>query len=150
MDIRYILPLKVLWLANLVLCQYYRGIYINLNRKVRVVMQLVDLYKPYVFFTSSFDDSNTEKLRVAIRESDVDENLFNFDPRCIDWEDYIMNTHIPGLKNFDDSNTEKLRVAIRESDVDENLFNFDPRCIDWEDYIMNTHIPGLKKYSMKP
>nr|XP_023895066.1 alcohol-forming fatty acyl-CoA reductase-like [Quercus suber] len=100
MDIRYILPLKVLWLANLVLCQYYRGIYINLNRKVRVVMQLVDLYKPYVFFTSSFDDSNTEKLRVAIRESDVDENLFNFDPRCIDWEDYIMNTHIPGLKKY--------------------------------------------------
>ncbi|KAK7814922.1 putative fatty acyl-coa reductase 4 [Quercus suber] len=50
MDIRYILPLKVLWLANLVLCQYYRGIYINHNRKVRVVMRLVDLYKPYVFF----------------------------------------------------------------------------------------------------
>ncbi|KAK7849067.1 alcohol-forming fatty acyl-CoA reductase-like [Quercus suber] len=100
MDIRYILPLKVLWLANLVLCQYYRGIYINHNRKVRVVMRLVDLYKPYVFFTGSFDDSNTEKLRVAIRESDVDVNLFYFDPRCIDWEDYIMNTHIPGLRKY--------------------------------------------------
>nr|POE55219.1 putative fatty acyl-coa reductase 4 [Quercus suber] len=51
-------------------------------------------------FTSRFDDSNTEKLRVAIRESDVDVNLFYFDPRCIDWEDYIMNTHIPGLRKY--------------------------------------------------
>ncbi|KAM3741403.1 hypothetical protein ACB098_08G174500 [Castanea mollissima] len=100
MDIRYILPLKVLWLANVVLCQYCRGICINLNRKVRLVMRLVDLYKPYVFFTGSFDDSNTEKLRMAIRESDVNANLFYFDPRCIDWEDYIMNTHIPGLTKY--------------------------------------------------
>ncbi|XP_030937155.1 probable fatty acyl-CoA reductase 4 isoform X1 [Quercus lobata] len=100
MAIRYKLPLKVLWLANLMLCQYYREIRINLNRKVRVVMRMVDLYKPYAFFTGSFDDSNTENLRVAIRESDVDVNLFYFDPRCIDWEDYIMNTHIPGLTKY--------------------------------------------------
>ncbi|XP_050281049.1 fatty acyl-CoA reductase 3-like isoform X4 [Quercus robur] len=100
MAIRYKLPLKVLWLANLVLFQYYREIYINLNRKVKVVMRLVDLYKPYVFFTGCFDDSNTEKLRVTIRENDVDMHLFNFDPKCIDWGDYIMNTHIPGLIKY--------------------------------------------------
>ncbi|XP_030937985.1 fatty acyl-CoA reductase 3-like isoform X1 [Quercus lobata] len=100
MAIRYKLPLKVLWLANLVLFQYYREIYINLNRKVKVVMRLVDLYKPYVFFTGCFDDSNTEKLRVTIRENDVDMHLFNFDPKCIDWEDYFMNTHIPGLIKY--------------------------------------------------
>ncbi|XP_030937157.1 probable fatty acyl-CoA reductase 4 isoform X3 [Quercus lobata] len=52
MAIRYKLPLKVLWLANLMLCQYYREIRINLNRKVRVVMRMVDLYKPYAFFTA--------------------------------------------------------------------------------------------------
>ncbi|KAK9999548.1 hypothetical protein SO802_019151, partial [Lithocarpus litseifolius] len=48
----------------------------------------------------SFDDSNTEKLRVTIRENDVDMHLFNFDTKCIDWEDYIMNTHIPGLIKY--------------------------------------------------
>ncbi|KAK7836696.1 alcohol-forming fatty acyl-coa reductase, partial [Quercus suber] len=133
MDIRYILPLKVLWLANLVLCQYYRGIYINLNRKVRVVMQLVDLYKPYVFFTSRL------ALFIVMISFSI---VFSMYPLI------IISFCFP--YSFDDSNTEKLRVAIRESDVDENLFNFDPRCIDWEDYIMNTHIPGLKKYSMKP
>ena len=47
-------------------------------------------------FSYSFDDSNTEKLRATIKENDVDMHLFNFDTKCIDWEDYIMNTHIPG------------------------------------------------------
>ena len=51
-------------------------------------------------FPYSFDDSNTEKLRVAARESYVDAHLFDFDPKCIDWEDYIMNTHIPGLTKY--------------------------------------------------
>ncbi|KAL4611665.1 hypothetical protein ACB092_08G142100 [Castanea dentata] len=100
MAVRYKLPLKVLWLANLVLFQYYREIYITLNRKVEVLMRMVDLYKPYVFFAGCFDDSNTEKLRVAIRESGVNVHLFDFDPKCIDWKDYIMNTHIPGLIQY--------------------------------------------------
>ena len=123
----------MLWLANLVLCHYYRGIYINLNRKVRVVMRLVDLYKPYVFFTGRL------VLFVVMISFSI---VFSMYPLI------IISFCFP--YSFDDSNTEKLRVAIRESDVDENLFYFDPRCIDWEDYIMNTHIPGLTKYSMKP
>uniref|UniRef100_A0A7N2MSP9 Uncharacterized protein n=1 Tax=Quercus lobata TaxID=97700 RepID=A0A7N2MSP9_QUELO len=45
-------------------------------------MRLVELYKPYVFFTGSFDDSNTEKLQVAARGSDADVHLFDFDPKC--------------------------------------------------------------------
>ncbi|GMY15843.1 alcohol-forming fatty acyl-CoA reductase-like [Fagus crenata] len=100
MAIRYILPLKVLWLVNEVLWQYYRDVYIDSNRKVKLVMRLAELYKPYVFFIGSFDDSNTEKLRVAARESYVDAHLFEFDPKCIDWEHYIMNTHIPGLVKY--------------------------------------------------
>ena len=48
----------------------------------------------------SFDDSNTEKLRVAARESEADMHLFDFDPKCIDWGDYIMNTHISGLIKY--------------------------------------------------
>jgi fatty acyl-CoA reductase len=51
----------------------------------------------FFLFPNSFDDSNTEKLRVAARESYLDAHLFEFDPKCIDWEHYIMNTHIPGL-----------------------------------------------------
>lgn len=44
---------------------------------------------------------NTEKLRRAVRESEVDENVFDFDPRIIDWEDYLLNTHIPGVVKYE-------------------------------------------------
>lgn len=45
---------------------------------------------------------NTEKLRVALNESswEADADLFYFDPKCIDWEDYFMNTHIPGIVKY--------------------------------------------------
>ena len=33
-------------------------------------------------------------------KSYVDTHLFEFDPKCIDWEHYIMNTHIPGLVKY--------------------------------------------------
>jgi fatty acyl-CoA reductase len=51
-------------------------------------------------FPYRFDDSNTEKLQMAASESGVDSHLFGFDPKCIDWEDYLMNTHIPGLIKY--------------------------------------------------
>jgi fatty acyl-CoA reductase len=37
---------------------------------------------------------------MATSESGVDVHLFGFDPKWIDWEDYLMNTHIPGLKKY--------------------------------------------------
>ncbi|KAL0460068.1 UNVERIFIED_CONTAM: putative fatty acyl-CoA reductase 4 [Sesamum latifolium] len=50
---------------------------------------------------SSFDDANTEGLRVATRQqnSDVDD-MFGFDPKCIHWEEYLMNTHFPGIVKY--------------------------------------------------
>lgn len=51
------------------------------------------------FLVHSYDDMNTEKLRRAARECDP-ENLFYFDPKSIDWEDYFMNTHIPGVVKY--------------------------------------------------
>ena len=30
-------------------------------------------------------------------ERGIDLDEFNFDAKAIDWEDYIMNIHIPGL-----------------------------------------------------
>jgi len=47
-----------------------------------------------------FDDLNTEKLRMAARQSRTEIDLFYFDPKEIDWEDYFMNTHIPGLVKY--------------------------------------------------
>jgi fatty acyl-CoA reductase len=96
----YLLPLKGLKLVNSVLCQYFQGTYLELNRKIEHVMRLVELYRPYLFFNGIFDDINLEKLRMAARQSGTETNLFYFDPKEIDWEDYFVNTHFPGIVNY--------------------------------------------------
>ncbi|KAJ0020872.1 hypothetical protein Pint_31049 [Pistacia integerrima] len=48
----------------------------------------------------SFDDTNSQKLRIPIAKSGQAVDAFNFNPKCIDWEDYIINTHIDGLVKY--------------------------------------------------
>ncbi|PQP93174.1 fatty acyl-CoA reductase 3-like [Prunus yedoensis var. nudiflora] len=77
---------------------YFQDLYVNYNQKLKLVMRLVELYEPYMLFKGIFDDNNAEELRRITRERFVDAEAFNFDARCIDWEDYIIHTHIPGLQ----------------------------------------------------
>ncbi|KAL5131996.1 Fatty acyl-CoA reductase 3 [Glycine soja] len=95
MFIRYLLPLKGLELANTALCQYFRGTYLELHRKIQVVMRMVELYRPYMFFDGVFDDMNTEKLRMAAKQSGTETDLFYFDTKEVNWDDYFMKTHLP-------------------------------------------------------
>jgi fatty acyl-CoA reductase len=37
---------------------------------------------------------------MAVRESAADADLFYFDPKCVDWEDYMINVHIPGVVKY--------------------------------------------------
>uniref|UniRef100_A0A7N0TIR2 Fatty acyl-CoA reductase n=1 Tax=Kalanchoe fedtschenkoi TaxID=63787 RepID=A0A7N0TIR2_KALFE len=98
MSLRYILPLKMLEVANIACCHYFDGFYTIAKRKIDVVMRLVELYRPYLFFKPIFDDKNTDKLRAAARNSMDSGDVFHFqfDPKTIDWEDYMMNVHFPG------------------------------------------------------
>ncbi|KAL1823788.1 hypothetical protein DCAR_0311796 [Daucus carota subsp. sativus] len=101
MAIRYLLPLKGLQLVNIGLCQLLQEKYVDLSRKVKYVLRMVELYEPYLFFKGVFDDMNTEKLRKAAEESsDAETDVFYFDPKCIDWEDYFVNTHLAGLVKY--------------------------------------------------
>ncbi|XP_010520423.1 PREDICTED: fatty acyl-CoA reductase 1-like isoform X2 [Tarenaya hassleriana] len=88
----YKLPLQLLWLINVIYPRRYGDKYEELDRKIRLVMRMIELYKPYVLFKGIFDDINSQRLRLERKEE-----LFNFDPKCIDWEDYMINTHIPGV-----------------------------------------------------
>ncbi|AES69789.1 jojoba acyl CoA reductase-related male sterility protein [Medicago truncatula] len=55
----------------------------------------------WIIFHFSFDDTNTEILRMATKgHLKVENEEFNFDPTSIDWMDYMMNTHIPGLIKY--------------------------------------------------
>lgn len=102
MAIRYMLPLKGLQLVNTGLCQLLQGTYFDLSRKIRFVMRLVELYEPYLFFKGVYDDMNIEKLRRAVKESsDADQtDMFYFDPKCINWEDYFIHIHLPGVVKY--------------------------------------------------
>ncbi|XP_010031500.2 fatty acyl-CoA reductase 3 [Eucalyptus grandis] len=100
MAIRYLLLLKGLELANAAFCKYFQGTYLDLNRKIKFVMRLIELYRPYLFFKGVFDDMNTEKLRIAARESGAELDVFYFDPKCIDWEEYFTEIHIPGVVKY--------------------------------------------------
>ncbi|GKV53753.1 hypothetical protein SLEP1_g60268 [Rubroshorea leprosula] len=97
MTLRYVLPLKGLGLVNAVFCKHFHAAYENLHRMIKLVMRLVELYEPYALFKGIFDDTNSESLRMAARE---DGGGFDFNPTCINWEDYILNIHIPGLRKY--------------------------------------------------
>jgi len=55
----------------------------------------------HTIFHFSYDDTNTEILRMATKDHLKMENEeLNFDPSSIDWTDYMMNAHIPGLFKY--------------------------------------------------
>ncbi|KAL4312409.1 hypothetical protein GQ457_01G038530 [Hibiscus cannabinus] len=100
MALRYLLPLKGLELVNTAFCHFFQGVYDNLYRKINYVTRMVDIYRPYLFSEATFDDINIEKLRMAARSSSEVNDMFYSDPKCIDWEDYFMNIHIPGIVKY--------------------------------------------------
>ncbi|WRX32110.1 Fatty acyl-coenzyme A reductase [Theobroma cacao] len=97
MKIRYSLPLKGLYLLSKLCPRYFTNVYNINHHKIKSVMRLAELYRPYVFFKGIFDDINLGRLRMVAKESGMDLEVFNFDPRFIEWEEYFMKIHIPGL-----------------------------------------------------
>ncbi|KDP34807.1 hypothetical protein JCGZ_10587 [Jatropha curcas] len=95
-----ILITMVLKLANSISCDYFQGTYNNLNRKIKCVTRLVELYQPYLFFHGIFDDSNTNKLLGIAKDNGTETNNFFFDVKSIDWDDYFINTHIPSIVKY--------------------------------------------------
>ncbi|KAL4326660.1 fatty acyl-CoA reductase 3 [Arachis ipaensis] len=98
--IRYLVPLKGLELVNVAFCHYFEGTYLDINRKISIVKRLVQLYRPYLFFSGIFDDMNREKLQMAAKQGGAEMDLYYFDPKIIDWEDYFMNVHFPGIVKY--------------------------------------------------
>ncbi|CAN6197740.1 unnamed protein product [Urochloa humidicola] len=98
MVVRYMLPLELLRLANLLCCGLLSTLCAELGRKYDFVMRLVDLYGPFALFRGIFDDANVERLRQGMAEGDRVE--FNFDPKTVDWDDYFYKVHIPGVMKY--------------------------------------------------
>ncbi|XP_012838538.1 PREDICTED: fatty acyl-CoA reductase 1-like isoform X2 [Erythranthe guttata] len=100
-SIRYLPFLKVLKVLNALLCNRYESSYTNAKRKINHSLRLAELYKPYLFFRGIYDDANAENLRTAMKsESDANAEMFDFDPKSIQWEEYFINTHFPGIVKY--------------------------------------------------
>ncbi|MCL7031028.1 hypothetical protein MKW94_026127 [Papaver nudicaule] len=96
-----VLPIKVMLLLNSVLFgDYFHDICSIAERKIKLPLRMIELYKPYALFKGIFDNSNTERLRMEVRLDEAEANTFYFDPKCINWEDYFVNVHIPGLVKY--------------------------------------------------
>ncbi|KAF8700739.1 hypothetical protein HU200_034094 [Digitaria exilis] len=98
MVLAYMTRLVVLYLANYVLLggrftEYYN----KLSRSLNSLMFVAKLYAPYVFFKGCFDDTNMRKLWGTTGARHGDGYMFNFDPSCINWRQYLFNTHIPAV-----------------------------------------------------
>ncbi|XP_062192707.1 fatty acyl-CoA reductase 1-like [Phragmites australis] len=100
MILTYKLPLEILHLVNLLLCGIFSRLYNDLNRKYKFVMHLVDVYGPFAFFKGCFDDMNLERLRLTMAMKTPEDQMFNFDPKTIDWDDYFYRIHIPGVLKY--------------------------------------------------
>ncbi|XP_065866372.1 fatty acyl-CoA reductase 3-like [Euphorbia lathyris] len=98
--IHYMPLLKGLKLVNRIFCHQFENMYKTLDKKIKFVIRLVDLYSPYLFFHGRFDDSNINKLLKSTKGNGVKIDTFYFDVKCIDWDDYFVNTHIPGLLEY--------------------------------------------------
>ncbi|XP_011089202.1 fatty acyl-CoA reductase 3-like [Sesamum indicum] len=98
--IRYLPFLKILKLLNMIFCNKFERLYTNSSRAVNYVLRLAELYKPYSLFLGTFDDANTEGLRTTTRECNSNVDMFGFDPKYIQWEEYLINTHYPGVVNY--------------------------------------------------
>ncbi|KAH9699846.1 Fatty acyl-CoA reductase 3 [Citrus sinensis] len=63
---------------NTLCCQYFEGMLTGRRRKTNFVMPLVEIYGPHLLSNATFDDRNTEKLRMATRENMMETDIFSF------------------------------------------------------------------------
>lgn len=75
------------------------------GRRLAVILRQIDqmlyfskIYSPYTHLDCRFSD---EHLREAVRRlHPADRVEFPFDVTAMDWEDYVVNRHIPGLRAY--------------------------------------------------
>ncbi|XP_076954344.1 fatty acyl-CoA reductase 3-like [Bidens hawaiensis] len=99
-SLRYLLPLQGLHVVNSATCHAFNGTYSDLKRKISFVLRVVELYKPYLFSKSVYDDTNTQKLCQLVRQNDAEANMFYFNPKTIKWDVYFEHIHLPGVVKY--------------------------------------------------
>ena len=83
-------------------------------RQIEQVIYFAKIYSPYTHLDCRFADDGLRQI--ADRLHPDDRESFTFDPQRIDWDDYIVRRHVPGLLNFvlgaGSAPTARLRGAV--------------------------------------
>ncbi|KAK4784361.1 hypothetical protein SAY86_018729 [Trapa natans] len=66
------------------------------KRTVENLVHMAKLYEPYAFYKGWFHNGNTQKLMAEMSPDELE--IFPLDLKNINWKNYFMNIHIPGLK----------------------------------------------------
>ncbi|MCH8251115.1 MAG: AMP-binding protein [Planctomycetes bacterium] len=67
-------------------------------RQIDQVIYFAKIYSPYTHFEGRFADDGL--LRLAEQMHPTDREEFKFDVARIDWRDYLVNRHVPGLRAY--------------------------------------------------
>uniref|UniRef100_A0A0E0GZH5 Fatty acyl-CoA reductase n=1 Tax=Oryza nivara TaxID=4536 RepID=A0A0E0GZH5_ORYNI len=95
-----ILRYKMMRAANVLLGGIYTKNYYELNRGYNILMTVAKL----------FDDTNLRKLwKATAMDQNDDASIFNFDPKCINWSSYLVNTHISAAIKYANNQKAKAR-----------------------------------------
>lgn len=66
------------------------------RRQLERLRRLAEMYGPYVELDCVFDDSYAAALHERLHPDDRER--FGFDPSDIDWDEYILDIHLPALR----------------------------------------------------
>lgn len=67
-------------------------------RQIEQILYFGKIYWPYTHLDCRFADDALREAAEALHADD--RRLFPFDVREVDWQDYIVNRHVPGLRSF--------------------------------------------------
>lgn len=67
-------------------------------RQIEQVIYFAKIYSPYTNLDCRFMEDNLREVRESLHPDDRE--VFPFDPKVIDWADYLINRHVPGIRSF--------------------------------------------------
>ncbi len=70
----------------------------GISRQIEQLIYFAKIYSPYTHLDCSFADDELQLAAGRLNENDHD--MYPFDVELIDWDDYIVHRHVPGLRGF--------------------------------------------------
>ncbi|CAL5081925.1 unnamed protein product [Urochloa decumbens] len=107
MDIHYKVPLQDMLLHGLSTAIDHNR-YKQLKREYNLTVTVAETYWPMALFKGRFDDSNMQRLIMMMDEKDRE--LIPCDTKFINWEKYLMETHIPGVMEYESRAAARARL----------------------------------------